>query len=292
MGKLDGRVAVVTGAGRGIGREHALLFAREGAQVVVNDLGGANDGSGSDAGPAQQVVDEIVAAGGRAVANTDDIATWAGAKALVDQAVGEYGSLDVLVNNAGILRDAFIAGMAESQWDAVIAVHLKGHAATLHHAAAYWKAQSKAGTAVAASVINTASASGTFMPNAGQANYGAAKAGIAALTLVAADELERYGVRVNAIAPIARTRLTLATPGMGALFAAEVPEGEFDAFAPANISPLVAHLAEADCPLTGKVFAVQGGAIVELAGWHDVRTVETDGPWTIDEVAARLKETN
>lgn len=292
MGKLDGRVAVVTGAGRGIGREHALLFAREGAQVVVNDLGGANDGSGSDAGPAQQVVDEIVAAGGRAVANTDDIATWAGAKALVDQAVGEYGSLDVLVNNAGILRDAFIAGMAESQWDAVIAVHLKGHAATLHHAAAYWKAQSKAGTPVAASVINTASASGTFMPNAGQANYGAAKAGIAALTLVAADELERYGVRVNAIAPIARTRLTLATPGMGALFAAEVPEGEFDAFAPANISPLVAHLAEADCPLTGKVFAVQGGAIVELAGWHDVRTVETDGPWTIDEVAARLKETN
>ena len=141
-------------------------------------------------------------------------------------------------------------------------------------------------------MINTASASGTFMPNAGQGNYGAAKAGIAALTLVAADELERYGVRVNAIAPIARTRLTLATPGMGALFAAEVPEGEFDAFAPANISPLVAHLAAADCALTGKVFAVQGGAIVELAGWHDVRTVETDGPWTIDEVAAQLKETN
>ncbi|MFE6921816.1 SDR family oxidoreductase [Nocardia sp. NPDC057663] len=292
MGKLDGRVAVVTGAGRGIGREHALLFAREGAKVVVNDLGGANDGSGIDAGPAQQVVDEIVAAGGRAVANTDDIATWDGAKALVDQAISEYGTLDVLVNNAGILRDAFIAGMDESQWDAVIAVHLKGHAATLHHAAAYWKAQTKAGVPVNAAVINTASASGTFMPNAGQGNYGAAKAGIAALTLVAADELERYGVRVNAIAPIARTRLTLATPGMGALFAAEVPEGEFDAFAPANISPLVAHLAEADCPLTGKVFAVQGGAIVELAGWHDVRTVETDGPWTIDEVAAQLKETS
>ncbi|MFE7721222.1 SDR family oxidoreductase [Nocardia rhizosphaerihabitans] len=292
MGKLDGRVAVVTGAGRGIGREHALLFAREGAKVVVNDLGGANDGSGSDAGPAQQVVDEIVAAGGQAVANTDNIATWDGAKALVDQAISEYGTLDVLVNNAGILRDAFIAGMEESQWDAVIAVHLKGHAATLHHAAAYWKAQTKAGVPVNAAVINTASASGTFMPNAGQGNYGAAKAGIAALTLVAADELERYGVRVNAIAPIARTRLTLATPGMGALFAAEVPEGEFDAFAPANISPLVAHLAEADCPLTGKVFAVQGGAIVELAGWHDVRTVETDGPWTIDEVATQLKETS
>ncbi|MFD3507740.1 SDR family oxidoreductase [Nocardia sp. NPDC058666] len=291
MGKLDGRVAVITGAGRGIGREHALLFAREGAKVVVNDLGGANDGTGTDAGPAQQVVDEIVAAGGAAVANTDNIATWDGAKALVDQAITEFGTLDIVVNNAGILRDAFIAGMDESQWDSVIAVHLKGHAATLHHAAAYWKAQSKAGNAVNASVINTASASGTFMPNAGQANYGAAKAGIAALTLVAADELERYGVRVNAIAPIARTRLTLATPGMGALFAAEVPEGEFDAFAPANISPLVAHLAEADCALTGKVFAVQGGAIVELAGWHDVRTVETDGPWTIDEVAAQLKVT-
>ncbi|WP_280221709.1 SDR family oxidoreductase [Nocardia neocaledoniensis] len=292
MGKLDGRVAVITGAGRGIGREHALLFAAEGAKVVVNDLGGANDGTGTDAGPAQQVVDEIVAAGGQAVANTDDIATWDGAKALVDQAISEYGSLDVLVNNAGILRDAFIAGMEESQWDAVIAVHLKGHAATLRHAAAYWKARTKAGQPVAASVINTASASGTFMPNAGQGNYGAAKAGIAALTLVAADELERYGVRVNAIAPIARTRLTLATPGMGALFAAEVPEGEFDPFSPANISPLVAHLAEADCALTGKVFAVQGGAIIELAGWHDVRTVETDGPWTIDGVAAQLKETS
>ncbi|MEU2002324.1 SDR family oxidoreductase [Rhodococcus sp. NPDC019627] len=288
MGTLDGRVAIVTGAGRGIGREHALLFAREGAAVVVNDLGGANDGTGEDAGPAQQVVDEIVSGGGKAVANTDNVASWDGAEALVNQAVGEFGRLDVLVNNAGILRDAFIAGMSESQWDAVIAVHLKGHAATLHHAAAYWKAQTKAGETVNASVINTASASGTFMPNAGQGNYGAAKAGIAALTLVAADELERYGVRVNAIAPIARTRLTLATPGMGALFAEEVPEGEFDAFSPANISPLVARLADADCKITGKVFAVQGGAISELAGWHDVKTIESDGPWTVADLADRL----
>ncbi|KAA0021243.1 SDR family oxidoreductase [Antrihabitans cavernicola] len=288
MGILDGRVAIVTGAGRGIGREHALLFAKEGASVVVNDLGGANDGTGADAGPAQQVVDEILAAGGAAAANTDNIATWDGARRVVDQAVADFGRLDILVNNAGILRDAFIAGIDEAQWDSVIAVHLKGHAATLHHAAAYWKAQSKAGVDVNAAVINTASASGTFMPNAGQANYGAAKAGIAALTLVAADELERYGVRVNAIAPIARTRLTLATPGMGALFAAEVPEGEFDAFAPSNISPLVAYLAGPDCKLTGKVFAVQGGGITELAGWHDVSTIESDGPWTVADLTDKL----
>jgi NAD(P)-dependent dehydrogenase (short-subunit alcohol dehydrogenase family) len=288
MGTLDGRVAIITGAGRGIGREHALLFAREGAAVVVNDLGGAGDGTGADTGPAQQVVDEITAAGGRAVANTDNVGDWDGARALVERAVADFGRLDVLVNNAGILRDAFIASMREGQWDAVIAVHLKGHAACLHHAAAYWKARAKAGEPVNAAVINTASASGTFMPNAGQANYGAAKAGIAALTLVAAAELERYGVRVNAIAPIARTRLTLATPGMGALFAAEVPEGEFDAFAPANISPLVARLAAADCELTGKVYAVQGGGISELAGWHDVNTIESEGPWMIPDLARRL----
>ncbi|MBJ8348500.1 SDR family oxidoreductase [Antrihabitans sp. YC2-6] len=288
MGSLDGRVAVITGAGRGIGREHALLFAGEGAAVVVNDLGGSNTGEGADTGPAQEVANEIVAAGGRAVANTDNVATWDGAKNLVDQAVSEFGQLDIVINNAGILRDSFIAGLDESQWDAVIAVHLKGHAAVLHHAAAYWKAQSKAGNQPNAAVVNTASASGVTLPNAGQANYGAAKAGIAALTLVAADELERYGVRVNAIAPIARTRLTLATPGMDVLFAQEVEEGEFDAFSPANISPLVAYLATEKCPITGKVFAVQGGAISELGGWHDVRTIETDGPWLIDDIANRL----
>ncbi|WP_328409532.1 SDR family oxidoreductase [Nocardia sp. NBC_00403] len=288
MGALEGRVAVITGAGRGIGREHALLFAREGAAVVVNDLGGSNAGEGTDVGPAQEVANDIVAAGGKAVANTDNIATWDGARNLIEQAVSELGGLDIVINNAGILRDSFIAGLEESQWDAVVAVHLKGHAAVLHHAAAYWKAQSKAGNQPNAAVVNTASASGVTVPNAGQANYGAAKAGIAALTLVAADELERYGVRVNAIAPIARTRLTLATPGMGAILGAEVEEGEFDAFSPANISPLVAYLASDKCPVTGKVFAVQGGAISELAGWHDVKTIETEGPWLIDDIAARL----
>jgi NAD(P)-dependent dehydrogenase (short-subunit alcohol dehydrogenase family) len=287
MGVLDGRVAVITGAGRGIGREHALLFAREGARVVVNDLGGDNTGAGADSSPARAVVDEIVAAGGTAVANTENIATWDGAKSVVRQAVDEFGRLDVLVNNAGILRDSFIAGMAEAQWDAVIAVHLKGHFATLRHAAAYWKAQSKAGDQPEAAVINTASGSGVTIPNAGQANYGSAKAGIAALTLIAAEELERYGVRVNAIAPIARTRLTLATAGMGALMA-EPQDGELDLFSPANISPLVAYLASDKCSITGKVYAVQGGAISELAGWHDVKTIETDGPWLIDDIAARL----
>ncbi|WP_418004180.1 SDR family oxidoreductase [Mycobacterium sp. PDNC021] len=284
MGSMENRVALVTGAGRGIGREHALLLAKLGASVVVNDLGGSNEGAGADAGPAQEVADEIVAAGGKAVANTDNIATWDGAKALVDQAISEFGGLDIVVNNAGILRDGFVASMDESQWDSVIAVHLKGHFAVLRHAAGYWKEQSKAGKPVNAAVVNTASASGTFMPNAGQANYGAAKAGIAALTEVAALELERYGVRVNAIAPVARTRLTLATPGMNAMFLEEVPEGEFDAFSPANIAPIVAYLADEKCPLTGKVLAVQGGALTLLKGWTSVETVEVDGPWVLDEL--------
>lgn len=287
MGILEGRVAVITGAGRGIGREHALLFASQGASVVVNDLGGTNTGEGADAGPAHDVVAEITAAGGRAVANTDNIADWAGARSAIEQAVDVFGGLDILVNNAGILRDSFIAGMAEEQWDAVINVHLKGHFAMLHHAADYWKNQSKAGEQPRAAVINTASGSGVTLPNPGQVNYGAAKAGIAAMTLIAAEELERYGVRVNAIAPIARTRLTLATPGMGALMA-EPEDGGLDLFAPANISPLVAYLASEKCPLTGQVYAVQGGAISLLEGWHDVATIETDTMWDVDDIAARL----
>lgn len=289
MGALDGRVAVITGAGRGIGREHALLFAREGATVVVNDLGGSNEGLGADAGPAQQVVDEIVAMGGTAIASSDNVATWSGAKSLIDQAVAEFGHLDILVNNAGILRDGFIASLEESQWDDVINVHLKGHFAPLHFASAYWKETSKAGEQIAASVINTASASGTTMPNAGQGNYGAAKAGIAALSLVAADELERYGVRVNAIAPVARTRLTLATPGMGAIFAMEPEEGEVDLFSPAQISPLVAWLATEKCPVTGRVFAVSGGSVQQLQGWTAEHTTETDDDWTIDSVAEAVE---
>src|ERR1700754_36877 len=289
MGALEGRVAVVTGAGRGIGREHALLFAKEGAKVVVNDLGGSNEGEGADTGPAHEVAEEIKAAGGTAVVNTENVSTWNGAESVVRQAIDEFGGLDILVNNAGILRDSFIAGMEEAQWDAVIAVHLKGHFAMLHHAAAYWKAQSKAGDQPTAAVVNTASGSGTTIPNAGQANYGSAKAAIAALTLIAAEELERYGVRVNAIAPIARTRLTLATPGMGTLMG-EPEEGEYDLFSPANIAPVVAYLASEKCPITGAVYAVQGGAISRLRGWHDVATIETDGAWDLDDIATRLPD--
>jgi NAD(P)-dependent dehydrogenase (short-subunit alcohol dehydrogenase family) len=289
MGSLENRVAIVTGAGRGIGRSHALLLASEGAKVVVNDLGGSNAGEGSDAGPAQQVVDEIVAAGGQAVANTDSVSDFDSAAGIVDQAVREFGGLDIVVNNAGILRDAFVPGMTESHWDIVIGVHLKGHFNVLHHAAAYWKEQSKAGNQPNAAVINTASASGTFSVIPGQANYGAAKAGIAAMTLVAAEELERYGVRVNAIAPVARTRLTLATPGMGAIFAEEVPEGEFDAFSPDNVSPIVAYLASEKCPLTGQVLAVQGGAVSRLEGWTIAENVEVDGPWVLDDLPGQLE---
>ena len=289
MGALDGRIAVITGAGRGIGREHALLFAREGAKVVVNDLGGNPDGTGEDASAAQAVVDEITEAGGEAVANHDDVSSWDGAANLIGQAIDTYGQLDVLVNNAGILRDAFIASMSEEQWDAVLQVHLKGHFCALRHAVEHWRARSKAGEEVNAAVINTASASGTFMPNAGQANYGAAKAGIAALTLVAAAELGRYGVRVNAIAPVARTRLTLQTPGpIGEMMKVPEDPDAFDAFHPRHASPLVAYLASEECRITGKLFSVQGGSISECSGWQVGEGISTDGDWTVEQIAAEL----
>jgi NAD(P)-dependent dehydrogenase (short-subunit alcohol dehydrogenase family) len=279
MGALDGRVAVITGAGNGIGREHALLFAREGASVVVNDL---------TADDAQTVVDEIRQVGGEAVAHGGSVADFAVAKAMVDQAISEFGRLDVVVNNAGILRDGFLASLDEKDFDLVIAVHLKGHFNVMRHAAAYWKAESKAGRTVNASIVNTASASGTTLPNDGQVNYGAAKAGIAAMTQVAASELGRYGVRANAIAPVARTRMTLATPGMAEIFAAPTAEGEFDGFSPANISPLVAYLATEKCRITGQLFSVQGGCIELLKGWDTDKTAETDGPWTVDNIAEQL----
>src|SRR6266542_3567244 len=224
MNTLTGRVAIITGAGRGIGREHALLFAGEGAKVVVNDLGGNPDGTGEDASPARQVVDEIVAAGGEAVANHDDVTSWEGAKHMIDTAVDAFGDLHALVNNAGILRDRMLFSMSEADWDSVINVHLKGHFAPLHHAAVYWREQTKAGHEAKRVVVNTSSTSGLF-GNVGQTNYGAAK------MVIAAQELGRYGVRVNAIAPAALTRLTAGLPGVPA-------EGEgAEAMDPANISP-------------------------------------------------------
>ena len=231
-GICDGRVVIITGAGGGIGREHALAFAREGAKVVVNDIGGARDGSGSDAGPAQQVVDEIKALGGEAVANTDDISSWDGAERIVAQAIETYGTLHVLVNNAGILRDRMMVNMTEAEWDAVIKVHLKGTFAPAHHAAAYWRDQSKAGNPVDARIINTSSSSGIY-GNVGQSNYGAAKAGIAAFTIITSQELGRYGVTVNAIAPTALTRMT---EDLGFAATHKTPSG-FDQFDPSQHQP-------------------------------------------------------
>ena len=289
MGTLDGRIAVITGAGRGIGREHALLFAREGAKVVVNDLGTAHHEGSDDVSAAQAVVDEIVANGGEAVANTDDVAAFAGAAALVGQAVDTYGRLDVVVNNAGILRDKFLTAISEDEFDAVLAVHLKGHFSVLRHAVAHWRERSKAGEDVRASVINTASASGTYLVNPGQVNYAAAKAGIASMTLVAAAELGRYGVRVNAIAPAARTRLTVDVPGFIGEMMAEPDDPEaFDAFAPANVAPLVAHLAAEETDVTGRIFLVQGGQIALVNNWTVGDQIDSSSPWTVANVRDKL----
>jgi NAD(P)-dependent dehydrogenase (short-subunit alcohol dehydrogenase family) len=289
MGILEGRVAVITGAGNGIGREHALLFASEGAKVVVNDLGGNPDGTGADASPATKVVEEIRAAGGEAVANHDDVADFEAAGRIIGQAVQEFGRLDVLVNNAGILRDAFFHRMTEDEWDVVLRVHLKGHFSPLRQAADHWRARSKAGEEVKGAVINTTSASGTYLANPGQANYGTAKAAIAALTLITAAELGRVGVRVNAIAPAARTRLTVDVPGMvGELMKKPEDPDTFDTFDPAHVSPLVAYLAREDCPISGKLFAVQGGAISELEGWRATTSFSTDGAWTQEVLEREL----
>jgi NAD(P)-dependent dehydrogenase (short-subunit alcohol dehydrogenase family) len=287
MGALDGRTAIITGAGRGIGREHALFFASEGANVVVNDLGGAVDGSGDDRSAAQQVVDEITAAGGQAVANADDVCDWDGGKRLVDTAVSTYGDLHILVNNAGILRDRVLVNMSEAEWDSVVHVHLKGHFVPTRHAAAYWRAQTKEGKEVKASVINTSSTSG-LLGNPGQSNYGAAKAGIAALTVIAAEELVRYGVRVNAIAPAARTRMTEQTPGLSDIVRAPRDAAEFDSWDPANVSPLVAYLATESCPATGRVFFVQGGQVRLFQPWTMTESIDKDDRWTVAELAAEM----
>ncbi len=287
MGIFDGKVAVVTGAGRGIGREEAMLLASEGASVVVNDLGGSADGDGADIGPAQTVVDEIMAAGGTATANTSNIATWDGAEALIGQAVDAFGRLDVVINNAGILRDRLSFNMTEDEFDSVIAVHLKGHFAVARHAAAHWKALNKSlGEPVGGAIVNTASESGLY-GNAGQANYAAAKAGIAGLTLVMARECERIGVRVNAIAPVARTRLTEAVAGDYM----KADEDGFDRFAPENVAAVACWLAsDLATGISGQVIKVQGGQVQLLEGWRPLTEITDDSPWTIDSVSIRREE--
>jgi len=283
--KLDGKVAIVTGAGRGIGREHALALAEAGATVVVNDLGATLAGEGADATPAQQVVSEIEAAGGTAVANGDDVADFAGAERMVKQALETYGRLDILVNNAGITRDRMLVNMSEEEWDSVLAVHLKGHFAPTRHAAAYWREQSKAGDEVRGRVINTSSPSGVF-GNVGQTNYGAAKAGIAGFTIIAAQELARYGVTVNCLAPNARTRMTEASFG-------EIPKPDegFDAMDPANIAPIVVALcADEAQDITGQCFFIYGGAVNILRPWDAGGLFAQDDKWDADELLAQLRE--
>jgi NAD(P)-dependent dehydrogenase (short-subunit alcohol dehydrogenase family) len=282
-GICEGRVVIVTGAGRGLGRAHALAFADEGAKVVVNDLGAELDGTGGSTGPAGEVVDEIRSRGGEAVANGADVADWGQAEAMVAQAVETFGRLDVVVNNAGFLRDRMLANTSEEEWDAVIRVHLKGHFAPTRFAIAHWRDRAKAGEPVDARVVNTSSGAG-LMGSVGQGNYSAAKAGIAALTLVEASEWARYGVTVNAIAPAARTRMTeevfaqtMQAPG----------EGGFDAMAPENVSPLVVWLGSpASRDVTGRVFEVEGGKIGVADGWQHGPEFDKGARWEPSEIGA------
>lgn len=281
-----GRVAIVTGAGRGLGREHALELARQGARVVVNDLGTSGAGEGVSSGPAAEVVALIEEMGGEAVANTDDVADFAGAQRLVTQAVATFGGLDVLVNNAGFLRDRMLVNATEDEWDAVIRVHLKGHFAPLRHAAAYWRDEAKGGRTRQARVVNTSSGAG-LQGSIGQGTYSAAKAGIAGLTLVAAAELGRYGVTVNALAPAARTRMTEAA------FADTMarPDSGFDAMDPANVSPVVAWLASEDsADVTGRVIEVEGGRICVEEGWRHGPTTDLGRRWEAGDVGSAVRD--
>lgn len=281
---LAGKVAIVTGAARGIGRAHALALAAEGASVIVNDLGGDPTGRGADLLPAQEVVEEIRATGGTADVNGDDVADWQGAERLVRQAINAFGGLHILVNNAGIVRDRMTFSMSEAEWDDVVRVHLRGHIAPLHAAAGYWRDQAKTGASTSGRVINTTSESGLF-GNPGQSNYAAAKAGIASLTLVAARELQRYGVTVNAIAPRARTRMTEA------LFDMDATVDGHDEWAPGNVAPFVAYLAsDGAAHINGQVFIVGGGTVHRLGGWHVAGRIATTGRWTVEGLAQASPE--
>ncbi|MGB0620815.1 MAG: SDR family oxidoreductase [Myxococcota bacterium] len=286
MGINDGRVVIVTGAGGGLGREHALAFAAEGARVVVNDLGVSNHGEGGSKGPAEAVVEEIKAMGGEAVANTDSVSDFAAGARIVEQALDSFGRLDVVVNNAGFLRDRMFVSTSEEEWDAVINVHLKGHFCISKHACEHWRAQSKAGEQVDARIINTSSGAG-LQGSVGQGTYSAAKGGIASLTLVQAAELGRYGVTSNAIAPAARTRMTEA------IFTDMKPpeDGGFDESHPGNVSPLVVWLGSPESrEVTGRVFEVKGGMIGVSDGWRDGPTYDKGAKWAPDEIGAKVME--
>jgi NAD(P)-dependent dehydrogenase (short-subunit alcohol dehydrogenase family) len=287
MGSLDGAVAIVTGAGRGLGREHALLLADEGARIVVNDLGGGIDGTGAAASPAEEVAAEIRSRGGEAVANGDDVSSSEGAQRIVDTALGTFGRLDVVINNAGILRDGMLVNLDEDAWDIVVRVNLKGTFLVTRSAARYWRAESKDGRPVRAAVVNTSSESGVF-GNPGHANYAAAKAAVSSLTQVGAKELGRYGVRVNAILPQARTRLTESAFGD----ALSGKDGEFDRWDPANVSPMVVYLASGECELTGEVFLVGGSRVQRVKGWEKDADwkLQTTGRWTVPELAKAVRD--
>jgi NAD(P)-dependent dehydrogenase (short-subunit alcohol dehydrogenase family) len=285
-GICEGRVVIVTGAGGGLGREHALAFAAEGARVLVNDLGVSNHGEGGGRGPAQAVVKEIKALGGEALANTESVSDFSAGARMVEEAIDHFGRLDVVVNNAGFLRDRMFVSTSEEEWDAVIDVHLKGHFCVSKHACEYWRAQSKSGEAVDARIINTSSGAG-LQGSVGQATYSAAKAGIAALTLVQSAELGRYGVTSNAIAPAARTRMTEA------IFSdmKKPEEGIFDENDPANVSPLVVWLGSPlSREVTGRVFEVKGGLIGVSDGWRDGPTFDRGAKWAPDEIGAKISE--
>ncbi|GAA1651733.1 SDR family oxidoreductase [Georgenia ruanii] len=287
MGHLEGKTVIVTGAGRGIGREHALLFAQEGANVVVNDLGGAEDGSGAAAGPAEQVAQEIRDAGGNAVANGDDVADDEGSARIVAQAIETFGDLHGLVNNAGILRDRVLVNITPEDWDLVVRVNMRGTFLMTKAAGTYWREQSKSGKEVSAAVVNTSSESGVF-GNPGQANYAAAKAAVASLTQVGAKELKRYGVRVNAVLPQARTRLTEGA--FGDALAAK--DGEFDRWHPGNVSPFVVYLASPFSELTGEVFLVGGSRVQRVKPWEKDPgwKLTTDGRWTLDALSTAVAD--
>jgi NAD(P)-dependent dehydrogenase (short-subunit alcohol dehydrogenase family) len=281
-GICDGRVAIVTGAGRGLGRAHALELARQGARVVVNDLGCELDGSGGGTGPAGEVVEAIRAAGGEAVADGGDVADWEDAAAMVGAAMDAFGRLDVVVNNAGFVRDRMFANAAEDEWDAVVRVHLKGHFCVARHAAAHWRDRAKAGEAVDARIVNTSSGAG-ILGSIGQAAYSAAKGGIATLTLVQAAELGRYGVTANALAPAARTRMTEGV--FTEMMATPDDPGAFDAMAPENVSPLVAWLASpGSAHVTGRLFEVEGGKVGIADGWQHGPSEDKGTRWDAGEL--------